>query len=673
MTAKFNASALPEELKAYAQWVCADTNKAPINPKTGGRASVADPNTWGTFGQAVEYAVLHALYIGFVLTENDPFAIIDQDDKENRPATPEQKERHEKIIGAFGSYTERSMSGRGTHIIVKGVVPHSLHRDNVEVYSKRHYVILTGDVLRDAPIADCQPLLDQLVGEMKPAPTVELEEEPEVMSDCDLVDMAMKASNGEKFNDLCAGKWEELGYPSQSEADLALISVLAFYSSSDTQVLRLFSYSILGKREKARRRDYLTTTLQKARRLTTVETNAPPRLEARTISLDLVRNPPLESFVCGHLFPFGKASVIYGPQGAGKSVFLSQLAFTFASSDGAFTPFLGMDMRGGGPVVVYSAEDTFDDWVRKAAAYCYAFNEVSEHCLSQLYVVEKTEGFGRFTELTQLRVVGSKKESVIRTETRRTPEWDALRALAFNVGAKLIIIETTSRLVPEETNQDLAALVGACGHLAAETGAAVVLSHHPTKAASTANDSSPEAARGGSAFVNNSRTAVSLFPAAEDEQKRWEGKLNVQDILTLGHAKPTSSVPRQAPITLVRCSTPWGAVLRLPEDAANASSPADDSRRRMAVAREERQHREQMQAIYDTVAWIKENVGGRISINKLVTSYRTKLGLPKHVIEERVPTAIAEGVLEVTKRDSEDRILDMVPGVRPEEPPSQTA
>lgn len=254
---------IPLELRRLPQWVVASADKVPLSPRTGQPASVTDPNTWATFEEAVRSGMKH---VGFVLAEWDPYTIIDLDNKPSKPCTPEQWARHQKILEAFDSYTERSTSGNGYHIIVKGRIPAGVHRDNVEVYSSARYMICTGDVVRNTPIADYQQLLDVLYGEMKPADVVELDDVEGIMSDEEVVEMAMRAANADKFNELCRGDWQAMGYESQSEADFALMSIFAYYTRDNEQVRRLFRMSPLGQREKAQKNDkYLNFALGKIR------------------------------------------------------------------------------------------------------------------------------------------------------------------------------------------------------------------------------------------------------------------------------------------------------------------------------------------------------------------------------------------------------------------------
>ncbi len=153
---------IPQELKRLPQWVAVGPDREPLNPVTLGFASVSMPNTWGTFLEACSTGS----YIGFVITANDPYCMIDIDDKLSDPATPEEKERQVKILEAFQSYTERSVSKRGYHIIIKATIPTGTRRNHVEIYSSVRYMIMTGDVVRDLPIADYSDLANKLHHEM---------------------------------------------------------------------------------------------------------------------------------------------------------------------------------------------------------------------------------------------------------------------------------------------------------------------------------------------------------------------------------------------------------------------------------------------------------------------------------------------------------------------------
>ena len=51
---KFDYKNIPDELKAVRAWVCWQGTKLPKNPLTGGNAMSNNPNTWGTFEQALE-------------------------------------------------------------------------------------------------------------------------------------------------------------------------------------------------------------------------------------------------------------------------------------------------------------------------------------------------------------------------------------------------------------------------------------------------------------------------------------------------------------------------------------------------------------------------------------------------------------------------------------------
>lgn len=263
---------IPQEMRIYKQWVCwrfEDTDgpkptKVPYSPLTGKLASVTDPNTWAAFEQAAHVLTTTNWYngIGFVLTEADPFAFIDLDDtKGDATAT----DRQIRIYNEFDSFAERSPSGNGLHIIVKGALPSGRRRSHIEIYSSARYMTMTGDIYRNAPIREYNELLNILWGQMgsgSVAAAVYAGVAEAKETDEEVIARATSAANGKKFADLYAGNWQDY-YQSQSEADFALVDIVAFYSQNRAQISRIFRASGLGQREKAKRNDYVSYMLNK--------------------------------------------------------------------------------------------------------------------------------------------------------------------------------------------------------------------------------------------------------------------------------------------------------------------------------------------------------------------------------------------------------------------------
>jgi hypothetical protein len=324
---------IPAELRAMPQWVAAGPDKKPINPRTGQLADPSNPATGGTFAQAVHCGMKH---VGFILGHDDPFTIIDLDDpferitrkivdgvsisvkspiKEGDPDFSEACERaarHTKIYESFNTYAEESQSGRGLHLVMQGKIPCGVRRDKVEIYSIERYMIFTGKVLRNAPVANCQELLDGMFAQMGKLTDEagELIEEDPVKEDSEIWQIATRASNAEKFIKLCEGQWEELGqYPSQSEADYAMISMLAFYTRSNEQVRRMFRQTKLANRPKATRNDtYIDRSLKRirAREAPLVDVSKLPLVQAELPGMEEALTVPEAEEMELEISPFSK-------------------------------------------------------------------------------------------------------------------------------------------------------------------------------------------------------------------------------------------------------------------------------------------------------------------------------------------------------------------------------
>lgn len=384
---------IPAELKALRQWVCWRYEQRPkaekptkpcYNPLTNTYASVTDPATWVDFATAVSHAHRYD-GIGFVFTRADPYAGIDLDATQD----PNLWASHSAIYNSILSYSERSPSGEGAHIIVRAKLAGPGRRKHkVELYDCERYLTFTGNVIDNrVSIIDAQPLIDQLYLELggdDNGGTACQGSERETASDADILARARNAKNGERFNALFAGAWGTavgdtggVQYPSQSEADQALVNIIAFYSSNAEQIIRIFRSSALGQRDKARRGDYCARLVRKAldRKMSTealeaAKMSVAPHLAALAEKLasappEVVIRPAVEvesrpvRWLWKGWLAKGKFHLLGGAPGAGKTTLT--LALAAALSRGA--PWPDGSRPPVGNVLFWTGEDEIEDTI----------------------------------------------------------------------------------------------------------------------------------------------------------------------------------------------------------------------------------------------------------------------------------------------------------------------
>ena len=275
-------NSVPLEMRNNPQWVCFRLfkgRKVPINPHNGRFASCSDANSWGTFEQCVA-AFDHNKHvidqstgepvvsgIGFVLTADDEFACIDLD----LGATPEVADKQSRIYNTYKdvSYCELSPSG-GLHVWLKTPKFKACKSDKVEFYFESRFITVTGNTINpQINYLEYEGNIDSLITWIRPQHNIECEIIYEDVTDAEFSDdeicnQAYNAANGKKFYDLFFGDWQ-VYYASQSEADFALINILAFYSKSNNQVKNIFRKSVLGSRPKAQREDYVNNLIRRSR------------------------------------------------------------------------------------------------------------------------------------------------------------------------------------------------------------------------------------------------------------------------------------------------------------------------------------------------------------------------------------------------------------------------
>lgn len=282
---------IPLELRLLVQWVVwryrtrdKKPTKVPfrsLDPVT--EASTTVSYTWSTYEEAVAAANSPANKldgIGFVFTAEDPYCGIDFDNCYDASGNLQAWALHP--MGCLTSYAEKSPSGKGLKLFLKASVPDGKGRKKsglgadktgaIEVYDRGRFFTVTGNAINSVrEIADHSASLLRLHAQW--FPPKEAEERPRLLPvgqldlrDADILALAKRSKGGDRFALLFdRGDWKAAGYASESEADLALCSDLAFYTRGDKAAIdRIFRGSGLCDGKWLEREDYRQSTIDKA-------------------------------------------------------------------------------------------------------------------------------------------------------------------------------------------------------------------------------------------------------------------------------------------------------------------------------------------------------------------------------------------------------------------------
>lgn len=227
--------------------------KVPYNPHTNNKASVNNANTFTDFNSVVNGL---DIYDGIGIRVDGKIIAIDLDhciEDGNLCSWSEE------IVSHFpNTYIEISPSGAGFRIILLAPDNYLFNKDkyyikknNVEVYvagATNRFVTITGNVLQKLDIAEnldgFQWLLETYMKRENSKTTIIQKERESYLTDESIIEKAMSSKQGHKFSKLWNGDISD--YPSHSEADLALTSILAFYCNGNKeQIDRLYRKSDL--------------------------------------------------------------------------------------------------------------------------------------------------------------------------------------------------------------------------------------------------------------------------------------------------------------------------------------------------------------------------------------------------------------------------------------------
>jgi putative DNA primase/helicase len=238
---------IPEQLKKCRGWVVwkyvlkADKWTKPPFQTNGQHASSTDPKTHNTF-ENVWAAYQSGKFdgIGFCLSPDNYLVGIDLDHclVDGKPDA-----LAELVLADFaGTYAEVSPSDEGLRIFAEGIIPSAVKTPTVEMYSGGRYLTVTGHRLSaGSTILPLQGQLDRTYAAYAkpkapaPAPPAVKPSSTEMkQSDQDFCAMIAASKQGDTFQRLFAG--DISGYGSQSEADLAFVSIVMWWSMNDTSM-----------------------------------------------------------------------------------------------------------------------------------------------------------------------------------------------------------------------------------------------------------------------------------------------------------------------------------------------------------------------------------------------------------------------------------------------------
>jgi len=257
--------------------------KVPYNPVTGEYARTNDYRTFGDFKSTIlAYAKGGYDGIGIAVGSDAVNTTSDGASASGINGATTESEKDHTHVAAFDidhciredgslndvatnvlsifptAYVERSPSGTGLrgfflvseHYAFDATVYYINNRkQGLEVYfpgATNRFVTVTGDVYRTGEIpysqGAAQTLLDALMKRPKQIVNTQMPHHS-YLSDESVIEHAANAQNGEKFKNLYGGNWEEY-YGSQSDADMALLSILTFWCGCDEdQIDRIFRSS----------------------------------------------------------------------------------------------------------------------------------------------------------------------------------------------------------------------------------------------------------------------------------------------------------------------------------------------------------------------------------------------------------------------------------------------
>ena len=351
---------LPAELQGgdcFVAWRYEERDKkktkVPVNPRTGGTASVTDPSTWSSLEEAIRaIGRFGCSGVGRVVVSKDGYCGIDLD-KCRDPQTGKLTPLATTIVKTLNSYTEITPSCCGVRIWIRATLPGPrCRKDGVEIYADRRYFTLTGNHLPNTPrtVETRHAELDHIYKKLFPGAAKATRSNGHNKETGDPwtrwrgvpdEELLRRAFKNPKFKRLWDGDTSEYG-GDDSRADSGLCYNLAFWTGKDPErIERLFNRSKLADRGKwQKREDYRRRTISNAIDNTTnVWTPAIPQGNpvnpfSLAVGMDtlLAGEDDSTEFIEPNIIAKGNITQVFSPRGLGKSMWATCVAVKHAKT-----------------------------------------------------------------------------------------------------------------------------------------------------------------------------------------------------------------------------------------------------------------------------------------------------------------------------------------------------
>ncbi len=345
---------------------------------------------------------------------------------------------------------------------------------------------------------------------------------------------------------------------------------------------------------------------------------------------DLLTAPEPKPMLWEAAIPAGDVGSLIAPGGVGKTSLLTGLAIHRLVG----RPFLGRAVMEG-ETVVLSTEDRAADYKAKIAQWCLHLGLNPQAVASRIHLVDAHgTGFRLVTGMGNSFTTSPDVASLIDLIKTRAPR------------ANHVVIETVSRMGGDESNPAMSAIISAAERVARETGCAITLVHHTSKAAARDGSMDEFGSRGGGALSDNGRYTIRLASWPTDKRSAaemsrllgFEPSEGMRDALLILTVPKINAARKWKPTVLEKVEGQWALTFRVYSGTDRAAEDREGATR---VRRHETGRR--LGSLVERLT----SMGIKATKAKLRGEYREGTGLTRDAISGALMNAVDDGFLAI--------------------------